>query len=149
MTPQHAVDDMHPTHDTDDPGAELAQGPRGSTYTLRMRGETITARLAHADTTWRRMRGLLGRSGLASDEGLWIQPCNSIHMFGMRFPLDAVFLDRSGQVVRVHEDLHPWRMARGGKFAHSVLELPQGTAAFFNIRAGDRVEIVAEAPANA
>jgi uncharacterized membrane protein (UPF0127 family) len=62
-------------------------------------------------------------------------------MFFMRFAIDAVFLDEQLQVVRVFEDLGPWRMARGGKFAHSVLELPQGKAAFFNIRVGDRVQI--------
>jgi uncharacterized membrane protein (UPF0127 family) len=101
----------------------------------------VTPALVKADTMWRRMRGLLGRGALAPSEGLWISPCNAIHMFFMRFPIDAVFLDEQLQVVRVHEDLRPWRMARGGKFAHSVLELPQGKAAFFNIRVGERLAI--------
>ena len=68
-------------------------------------------------------------------------------MVGMRFAIDAVFLDEQHQVVRVFEDLRPGRMARGGKFAHSVLELPQGKAAFFNIRVGDRMELVPHASA--
>ncbi|MCW2956091.1 MAG: hypothetical protein JWO69_960 [Thermoleophilia bacterium] len=106
-----------------------------------LRGEVVVARLGHANTMFSRMRGLLGRSGLDRDEGLWIEPCPSIHMFFMRFPLDVVFLDEQHCVVRVHEDVRPWRIARGGKFAHSVLELPQGTAAFFNIRPGDRIVI--------
>ncbi|MEO6866711.1 MAG: DUF192 domain-containing protein, partial [Gaiellales bacterium] len=92
---------------------------------------------------WMRMRGLLGRGGLAPSEGLWISPCNSIHMFFMTFAIDAVFIDERLQVVRVVEGLEPWRMARGGKFAHSVLELPSGKAAFFNIRVGDKLQIVA------
>jgi uncharacterized membrane protein (UPF0127 family) len=96
---------------------------------------------------WSRMRGLLGRATLTADTGLWITPCPSIHMWFMRFAIDAVFLDDQRQVVRVFEDLRPWRIARGGKFAHSVLELPQGKAAFFNLRVGDRLSIEANEPA--
>lgn len=113
----------------------------GSTLCVRLGNEVVTPYLEQADTMWRRMKGLLGRGGLAPGEGLWIVPCNSIHMFFMRFPIDAVFLDDRNQVVRVFEDLRPWHMARGGKFAKTVLELPQGKAAFYNIRVGDRLTI--------
>jgi uncharacterized membrane protein (UPF0127 family) len=129
----------HPHHDSTE-GA-FARERDGETYRLLLGGEVVTPALVKADTMWRRMRGLLGRGALAPSEGLWISPCNAIHMFFMRFPIDAVFLDEQLQVVRVHEDLRPWRMARGGKFAHSVLELPQGKAAFFNIRVGERLAI--------
>jgi uncharacterized membrane protein (UPF0127 family) len=108
---------------------------------LRLRGELVTSSLVRADTMWSRMRGLLGRRELPADEGLWITPCPSIHMWFMRFAIDAVFLDDQHQVVRVCADLRPWRIARGGKFARSVLELPQGKAAFFNLRVGDRLEL--------
>jgi len=131
------MDHPHPHTPEPDPVAV------GSTFRVLLRGETVTHELARADTMWRRMKGLLGRGGLDPSEGLWIEPCNSIHMFFMRFPIDAVFLDKGMQVVRVHEDLRPWRMARGGKFAHSVVELPPGKAAFFNIRVGDRLQMVA------
>ena len=66
----------------------------------------------------------------------------SIHMIGMRFPIDAIFLDDQHQVVRVFGGLKPGRVARGGKFAKSVLELPAGKAAFFNVRVGDRLQLV-------
>lgn len=114
---------------------------RPRTWEVRLRGELVTGRLHRADTMLRRMRGLLGRGSLDADEGMWIEPCNAIHMFFMRFPIDAVFLDKDLQVVKVCEDLAPWRMARGGRFAHSVLELPQGKAAFFNMRVGDRLQL--------
>lgn len=115
--------------------------PESGGWQVLLRGEVVTSQLVRADRMWSRMRGLLGRASLPANEGLWITPCPSIHMFGMRFAIDAVFLDEQHQVVRVFEDLLPWRMARGGKFAHSVLELPRGKAAFFNIRVGDRLEI--------
>jgi uncharacterized membrane protein (UPF0127 family) len=50
------------------------------------------------------------------------------------------------QVVRVHEHVKPWRMARGGKHAHSVLELPSGLASFYKIRVGDRLALSSDAP---
>lgn len=124
------------------PGLRVAPDQRGSgQLQVRLRGEVVTPRLVRTDSRWSRMRGLLGRASLPASEGLWITPCPSIHMFFMRFAIDAVFLDEQLQVVRVFEDLRPWRMARGGRFAHSVLELPQGKAAFFNIRVGDRLQI--------
>lgn len=138
LSASYPMDDSHPPQPAD---RDLAAVPNASAYRVSLRGEVVTAELVKADTMWKRMRGLLGRGSLAPTEGLWIEPCNAIHMFFMRFPIDAVFLDEGFQVVRVHEDLRPWRMARGGKFAHSVLELPQGKAAFFNIRVGDKLQV--------
>lgn len=141
MQQTSAIDrmDQPPRHDTTE-GA-FARERDGSTYRLALHDEVVTPHLVRADTMWTRMRGLLGRGALSPSEGLWISPCTSIHMFFMRFPIDAVFIDEKLQVVRVCEDLKPWRMARGGKFAHSVLELPPGKAAFFNIRVGDKLAI--------
>lgn len=115
--------------------------PRCSHYELRLGNDVITPRLQCADRMWSRMRGLLGRASIAQDEGLWITPCNSIHMFFMRFAIDVVFIDADFQIVRVFEDLKPWRMARGGKHARTVLELPPGKTAFYNLRVGDRLTL--------
>ena len=91
--------------------------------------DVVVQQLTIARTMLARMRGLLGRSTLEQHEGLWITPCTSIHMMFMRFPIDAVFIDRDMHIVRIHERVKPWRFARGGRHAHSVLELAAGTAA--------------------
>ena len=57
-----------------------------------------------------RLKGLLGRDGLPEGQGLWIDPCNSVHTFFMRFPIDVLFLDKSQRVVRVLIDLPARRM---------------------------------------
>lgn len=129
--------DQSSRHDT----TEGAFARDRASFQLSLGGEVVVPLLYRADTMWSRMRGLLGRGALAPTEGLWISPCSSIHMFFMRFPIDAVFIDEQLQVVRVHEDVRPWRMARGGKFAHSVLELPPGKASFYNVRVGDKLTI--------
>ncbi len=85
-----------------------------------------------------RMRGLLGRKGLAAGGGMLITKTSSIHTYFMAFPIDAVFLDKELRVRRVASDLRPWRMAwkPGSK---SVLELPAGAAAAAGIEVGGRL----------
>lgn len=84
-----------------------------------------------------RLVGLLGHASLAEDEGLWIEPCNSVHMFGMRFPIDVVFVDAEGRVVRVVDTLRPWRMTLPVRGARAALEIPAGAAARTRTEAGD------------
>ena len=84
------------------------------------------------------MRGLLGRRSLPSGEGILLQPASSIHTAFMLFPIDAVFVDSGGQVMKVVRSLRPWRAAacRG---ARAVLELPAGEAERRGIAAGQRL----------
>lgn len=105
-------------------------------------GRLLGDRVALADTAPARTRGLLGRSSLEPGEGLWIEPCRSIHMFFMRFAIDAVFTDRERNVVRVVHALRPWRIASGGRSARAVLELPPGAIEESGTCPGDRLEIV-------
>jgi uncharacterized membrane protein (UPF0127 family) len=93
-----------------------------------------------ADSPGLRLRGLLGRPELADGEGLLLRPSGSIHTWFMRFPIDAVFLDRDLRVVRIAAGLAPWRMARGRR-ARTVLELRSGQAARRGIEVGDRLVV--------
>jgi hypothetical protein len=54
-----------------------------------------------------RLRGLLGRTKMTAGSGLILQPCSSIHCFGMRFPIDAIFLDRQHRVITIKENMPP------------------------------------------
>ncbi len=85
----------------------------------------VVPRLQVASTAWERMKGLLGRKGLDEDEALLIRNCASIHMFFMRFAIDAVFLDCEMQIVKLVENIRPWRIA-GCLRACQVLEAPCG-----------------------
>jgi uncharacterized protein len=95
---------------------------------LRSDGAVVCERCVVADNPWTRMKGLLGRRGLDDGEGLLIRPTGSIHMFFMRFPIDAVFLDRELRILRIDPDLKPWRIA-AKKGAKQVLEIAAGEAA--------------------
>ena len=103
-------------------------------------GTVVCAECVVADSAWTRTKGLLGRESLGEDEGILLRPGGSIHMFFMRFPIDAVFLDRDLRVLRIAADLEPWRMAskRGAK---SVLELPAGRCSRVGVAEGDRLVV--------
>lgn len=87
-----------------------------------------------------RRRGLLGRNGLTEGGGLWIVPCEAVHTFGMRFPIDLVYLDRHMRVKKVCSNVGAWRMS-GCLTAHSVVELPVGTLLRTGTRIGDTLEV--------
>ena len=98
-------------------------------------GSVVCEHCLLAETMFARLRGLLGRSGLAEGEGMLLRPASSIHTAFMRFAIDAVFVDKENRVVKVAPEIRPWRAAacRG---ARAVLELPAGEAERRGIRPG-------------
>jgi hypothetical protein len=101
-------------------------------------GRVVCRRCAVAGTAPARLRGLLGRRSLPAGEGLLLRPAGSIHTAFMRFPIDAVFLDREMRVIDVAPDLRPWRAA-GRRRARAVLELAAGECARRGIVPGERL----------
>ena len=85
--------------------------------------------------------GLLGTAEIPAGEGLWIERSPSIHMFFMRYPIDAVFVDRHGKVVRIVERLRPWRIVAWVRGARDCLEMPAGAARVAGIQVGDVLEL--------
>jgi uncharacterized membrane protein (UPF0127 family) len=99
----------------------------------------LAAEVSVARGLWSRFWGLMGRRSLPDGHGLLLEPCSSVHMFFMRFPLDVVFLNREKRVVRIIPALKPWRTALGGRGAHSALELNAGAAEAAQLEVGDVV----------
>ena len=94
-----------------------------------------------AETPLTRLKGLLGRKGLEQGEGLLLRPAASIHTFFMRFPIDAVWVDRDLNVLKVSPDLGPWRTA-ACKGAKGVVEMAAGEAEHVGLSAGDKLTLV-------
>ena len=67
---------------------------------------TQIATVWHAKGYFARLRGLLGRT-LQEDGGLLLTPCSAIHTIGMRYAIDAIYLDRQGRVLRIDEAVKP------------------------------------------
>ena len=94
-----------------------------------------------ADTSAKRRAGLLKRERLEPGEGLWIVPCESVHTFFMKFPIDLVYLDTCRKVRKVSNAVPPWRISACLR-ANSVLELPAGTVAQSGTKVGDELVIL-------
>ncbi len=92
-----------------------------------------------AETPAARNKGLLGRTGLPAGGGLWIVPCESVHTFFMKFPLDLLYIDRHKKVRKVRTNVGPWRLSACFS-AHSIIELPAGTLHGTQTQRGDQLE---------
>jgi uncharacterized protein len=109
---------------------------------LNLTRSTILAEKAViADSLFSRLQGLLGRDSLASSEGLILKPCDSIHTFFMRFPIDVVFVDKNNRVIRLYHSLKPWRLSGIFLRAAFCLELPARTLQFSFTQKGDQIEV--------
>jgi uncharacterized membrane protein (UPF0127 family) len=113
----------------------------------RVDGGGLLWRVEVASSWLARLRGLIGQSQLAPDEGLYLPGTNSIHMLFMRFPIDCVFLgaarpDGTHPIVAVRERLAPWTgvvwWVRG---ARGAVEVAAGSVARAGLRAGDAVSL--------
>ena len=103
-------------------------------------GDVVVDECVVADSPASRMKGLLGRSELRPGEGLLLRPASSIHTFFMRFPIDVVFLDKGLRVVRISDQLRPWRAA-SRRGAHAVLELPAGECSRRGLEPGELLRV--------
>jgi uncharacterized membrane protein (UPF0127 family) len=103
-------------------------------------GRALCEKCVVAENPFTRLRGLLGRRGLGTGEGLLLRPSPSIHTWFMRFAIDVVFLDAELRVLRVTQAVRPWRFA-GCRGARAVLELASGEASARGVGVGDRLEL--------
>jgi len=105
------------------------------------RGTIVGNSIELADTSMKRMFGLLGRRGLDAGGGLWIKPSSGVHTFGMAFGIDVVGLDRDCKVVKLWRCLPPFRVTSVSLKLRSVLELPCGAISQSQMQIGDQLEI--------
>ena len=103
-------------------------------------GEQVAGTVVGAFDSSSRRQGLLGRGGLGLGEALILAPCSTIHTAFMRFPLDLLFLDRGGRVLKTSSGVRPWRV-RAAWRAFAVVELAAGSLERSRTATGDVVEL--------
>ena len=79
-----------------------------------------------ADRFVTRLIGLLKTAGLTENQGLLLKKCNQVHTFGMKFPIDAVFLSKDGDILHMEQKMVPGKVSPHVKKAYWVLELESG-----------------------
>jgi uncharacterized membrane protein (UPF0127 family) len=129
--------------------AAIVHGVNGRVFSVRNEsGAVVCRRCLLADTFFSRLRGLLGRRELQTDEGLLLTPAWSVHTWFMHFPIDVVFLESDLTVLATRESVKPWRLT-AWRGARSVLELPAGTCERRGLRPGARLALAEAEDENA
>jgi len=95
---------------------------------VSLRDGKVLARVMVADGLFKKVFGLTVGRSLADGQCFLIRGCKSIHTIGMRYCIDAVFLDRKGEVIKVYPNLKPYRITPFIKEAESVIEFKAGFA---------------------
>lgn len=90
-----------------------------------------------------RLVGWLGHRAPPAGQALWLSPCSAVHTFGMRFPIDVLFVDGRCTVIHVVHALEPMRAARC-RGACATIELRAGLAAALAVSVGMAVDVGAD-----
>ncbi len=101
----------------------------------------ITDNAELADTFLTRFRGLMFRKTIADNYALYITPCNQIHMLNMKFPIDVVYLDEYGTVIKTDINVQSGKICKTVKNAKSVIEIKSFSASRLGIQNGDTIKI--------
>jgi uncharacterized membrane protein (UPF0127 family) len=110
-------------------------------FTNVTRATVVAASARVADNFFTRFRGLLWQDPLKPGEGLLITPCNQIHMMGMKYAIDVIFMDKEWRVVATVIGIGPYRMSKMYTKAHCCLELPTGAIAESKTEVGDQMVV--------
>lgn len=102
----------------------------------------VASKASWAANLFTKLRGLLGTDTLPAGEGLYLERCNQIHMFGMRYAIDVVFIDKKSRVIGLCHEIGPGRISPAYWNARGCLEVPAGTILDTGTQIGDEIEIV-------
>lgn len=108
----------------------------------RTTGQLLAENVVLANTFFMRLRGLIARRRLAPTEALWLRPCNGVHTWWMHYAIDVIFLDRELRIVKLVENMRPFRLTAPHREARSVLEMTAHSISHANLKVGDQLEIV-------
>jgi uncharacterized protein len=103
------------------------------------KGTRLGDKIKIADSSLRRVVGLLGTPNLAPHSGLLIFPTQGVHTFFMKYPIDIVFINRRRQVIGTRSGLKPYRLSPIMWSAECVLELPEGVIEQSRTEVGDQL----------
>ena len=109
----------------------------------RNRESFVGLRVVPADTWRMRLKGLIGSAGMRREDGIWLMPSRGTHTFGMRFPVDLIYLNSANRVIYLVERLRPFRISPIRRKCASILEMRTRAIASSNTHVGDDLIICA------
>lgn len=107
--------------------------------TKKILGAAKEIEIIVADTFFTRFSGLMFRQKLPTATGLFLAPCNSVHMCFMRFAIDVVYLDKEYNIIKVVKNLKPWIGLSMCAKAWAVIEMTAGEAERCGLTVGTKL----------
>ncbi len=92
-----------------------------------------------AETAVQRVKGLLGRDALADGQGLLFKHCSSMHTFFMHFPIDIIYTDKKGKVLKLAAGVRPFKLVAAPFRSFYAVELPVGAILQSRSKVGDHL----------
>lgn len=106
------------------------------------RGTVLAESIVFANTSFKRLKGLLGHRGLLDGQAMIIKPCNCVHTLFMRFSIDVLFVDKNNKVVKALGQLTPFRFSKLYWKSQVVVELPCGKLKSTQTQDGDSLQFL-------
>jgi len=104
----------------------------------KTKDNTVVSNVIVAGSKLQKARGLMFRKGLNGEDGMLLvfdspSGSNGIWMFGMRFPIDLIFIDENWKVINIHRNIRPlgispgsWKIYYPDSDAKYALEIAAG-----------------------
>jgi uncharacterized membrane protein (UPF0127 family) len=112
--------------------------------TNNTRGTLIGETIEVAESASQKVKGLLGRPGLDDGHGMLFKGAGSLHTLFMRFPIDVIYTDREGKVVKAVKAVRPFKLVTAPLRCHYALELPSGAILASRTEVGDYLDFTEE-----
>lgn len=108
----------------------------------KTKNTVLASEVIIADSLLKRMKGLLGRKEFKEGQAIILAPCNGIHTFFMRFPIDVLFVDRENMIIALRQAIKPFRLSAFYRQAKFVIELAAGSLIASGSTKGDILELI-------
>jgi uncharacterized membrane protein (UPF0127 family) len=99
------------------------------------------ANVKRADSHWQKLWGLMFKRSLPASEALLLDNCRSIHSCFMRINIDVIFVDKSGTIVYLIDNMQPWQFSKFVRRGRAVLECPPGTIQRHGLQINDKLTL--------
>ena len=101
------------------------------------RGTVIGETIEVAESASQKVKGLLGRECLEDGQGLLFKGAGSLHTLFMRFPIDIIYTNKQGKVIKTAKAVRPFKLVAAPLRCHYAIELPAGAISASNTQVGD------------
>ncbi len=101
----------------------------------------VVDHILRANTFLSRLKGLMGTKSLSQGTGLLLEPCDNVHTWHMKYPIDVIYLDRNDLVLHIQDGMKPDQWGKRVPGARKVLEVNEGVAAAMDIKPGDCIDL--------